>query len=82
MAQTSAVAAATPRKVGNAYILYFFLGLLGAHQFYMGKVARGLSMLFTLGWLGIGMLVDLFTLESQVIAANRKAGITMQYVHS
>lgn len=68
-----------PKSVGTAYILFAFFGLLGVHQFYLGKVGRGLSMLFTFGWLGIGMFVDLFTIEGQVIQANRKAGIAMRY---
>lgn len=67
------------KKVGTAYILLFFFSILGVHQFYLGKVGRGLSMLFTFGWLGIGVLVDLFTLESQVHDVNRRSGIRVTY---
>ena len=73
---------APPKSIGTAYILWAFLGLLGAHQFYMGKTGRGISMLLTFGWLGIGLLVDLFTMENQVIEANRRRGIIIQYVHA
>lgn len=69
-----------PKKVGTAYILLAFFSIFGVHQFYMGKVGRGISMLLTLGWLGIGVLVDLFTLEGQVTAVNRRNGIIMKYV--
>jgi TM2 domain-containing membrane protein YozV len=41
-----------------AVLLCFFLGWLGAHRFYVGKVGTGLLMLFTLGGLGLWMLAD------------------------
>ncbi len=49
-----------------AYLLWFFLGALGVHKFYLGKVGMGLLYMFTLGLFGIGLLVDLFTLAGQV----------------
>ena len=42
-----------------AFLLCFFLGYLGAHRFYEGKIGTGLLWLFTGGLLGIGWLVDL-----------------------
>ena len=50
----------------TAYLLLFFLGLLGAHRFYLGKVGTGLIYLFTFGLLGFGWIYDLFTLGRQV----------------
>ena len=38
--------------------LCLFLGWLGAHKFYAGKIGMGLLYLFTFGLLGIGWLVD------------------------
>jgi hypothetical protein len=41
-----------------ALLLVFFLGILGIHRFYVGKVGTGVLMVFTLGGLGIWVLVD------------------------
>ena len=42
-----------------AFTLCFFLGLLGVHRFYVGKVGTGLLWFFTAGVFGFGWLVDL-----------------------
>lgn len=36
-----------------------FLGYLGVHRFYVGKVGTGILMLITFGGLGIWALIDL-----------------------
>jgi len=33
------------KSVGLTYLLWFFLGLYGAHKFYLGKVADGIAYL-------------------------------------
>ena len=43
-----------------ALILCIFLGLLGAHKFYVGKTGMGLIYLFTGGIFGIGWIIDIF----------------------
>jgi TM2 domain-containing membrane protein YozV len=50
----------------TAYLLWFFLGFLSAHRFYLGKVGSGLIYLFTLQLLGIGWFIDLFILGGMV----------------
>ena len=39
-------------------LLCFFVGTLGVHRFYVGKIGTGLVQLFTFGGLGIWTLVD------------------------
>ena len=41
------------------FLLTFFVGVLGVHRFYVGKIGTGVLMLITLGGLGVWLLVDL-----------------------
>ena len=48
-----------------ALLLCFFIGFLGAHRFYVGKIGTGIVQLLTLGGLGIWALVDFFIIVFQ-----------------
>jgi TM2 domain-containing membrane protein YozV len=41
-----------------ALLLCFFLGVIGVHRFYVGKIGTGVAMIFTAGGLGIWVLID------------------------
>ncbi len=45
-----------------ALLLLLFFGAVGGHKFYEGKVGMGVLYIFTLGLLGVGVIVDFFTL--------------------
>ena len=45
-----------------ALVLAIFLGGLGIHKFYLGRVGMGILYLFTGGLLGIGWLIDIITI--------------------
>jgi TM2 domain-containing membrane protein YozV len=42
-----------------ALLLCMFLGYLGIHRFYVGKIGTGILMIITAGGLGIWVLIDL-----------------------
>jgi len=48
----------SPKSRLAAALLAWFLGVLGIHRFYVGKVGTGILMLVTLGGLGIWALID------------------------
>ncbi len=45
-----------------ALLLCIFLGGIGAHKFYEGKIGLGIVYLFTFGFLGIGWAIDFIVL--------------------
>ncbi|WFU09409.1 TM2 domain-containing protein [Rhizobium sp. CB3090] len=70
------------KSVGAAYLLWFFLGTLGAHRFYLGRTGSGAAqlILLVLGWLtayivigavllialGIWWIIDAFLIPAMI----------------
>ena len=50
------------KKKWTAFWLCFFLGFLGIHRFYVGKIGTGLLYLFTGGGFVFGAIIDLLTI--------------------
>lgn len=55
-----------------AWLLLTFLGLLGIHRFYLGKLITGILYLLTGGLFGLGILYDFWTLNDQVSQLNHR----------
>lgn len=60
------------RQTSHAYLWWFFLGAVGAHQFYLGRKWWGVAYILTVGFLGVGVLVDLFYLPAKTRKRNRE----------
>lgn len=74
---------ANRKSAGVSYLLWFFLGGLGAHRFYLGRTgsAAGQLALGLLGWLplflgwmvlGVWLLIDAFLIPDMVRTENMK----------
>jgi len=51
-----------PKSKWVAFFLCLFLGYLGIHKFYEGKIGMGILYFFTFGLFGIGWLIDCIVL--------------------
>ena len=60
------------KSVAATWLLWLFLGELGAHRFYLGRVGSGIAMLLTLGGLFIWALVDAFLVPGMLRANKRE----------
>ncbi|NGM46833.1 TM2 domain-containing protein [Rhodobacter sp. SGA-6-6] len=79
------------KSTGVAYLLWFFLGGLGAHRFYLGRpgtaviqillLLTGIFLLVPLVFWGIWLLVDLFLIPGMISGdlAARRAQLAGEY---
>ena len=49
----------SPQNWVAALLLCIFLGVLGVHRFYVGKIGTGILMLLTAGVFGILWIIDI-----------------------
>jgi len=67
------------RSTGIGYLLLIFLGVLGVHKFYLGRVLAGIiyALLFIFGWafMGAGGAVAVFGTEADVAAGGGMASL-------
>ena len=57
---TNSAVGPKPKNKWVAFFLCLFLGCVGAHKFYEGKILLGIVYLLTFGILGIGWVIDIF----------------------
>ncbi|MEM7495334.1 MAG: TM2 domain-containing protein [Myxococcota bacterium] len=62
------------KKLWVSYLLYFF----GLHRIYLEKYFSGVLYIFTLGFFGIGTILDLFLMPELVRDANMKIFVKRQ----
>ncbi len=72
---------ASPRNLLAATLLCFFLGGLGVHRFYVGKVGTGILMLLTAGGFGVWWLIDFVMLLCQAFKDSEGYTLRWDTVH-
>ncbi|MFB5192630.1 TM2 domain-containing protein [Alicyclobacillus fastidiosus] len=68
------------KSAAVAWILWLFLGAIGAHRYYMGYIGRGIVMTLTAGGLGIWSLFDAFFIQGGLRKKNQK--IEMEIINA
>lgn len=58
------VTLASDKSKKIALLLCIFLGFIGAHQYYVGRIGRGILYTFTVGLLGFGWIGDIVTIST------------------
>ena len=56
---------ASPKSRLITLLLCIFVGGLGIHRFYVGKIGTGILWLFTAGVFGVGALVDIILIATE-----------------
>lgn len=57
---TAAVPSASDKRILPVFLLCLFLGGLGVHRFFVGKIGTGIAIILTFcGFFGIWVLIDL-----------------------
>ena len=56
---TSVQATVSEKGFVPTILLCYFLGFLGVHRFYAGKIGTGILMIITFGGFGIWVIVDM-----------------------
>lgn len=88
MSERQVIIVKEEKSMGLAYVLLIFLGMLGIHRFYLGRIGTGVTQLllclvgWTTAWILIGFIplgilwiwlfIDLFLTAGMVRASNAK----------
>jgi TM2 domain-containing membrane protein YozV len=58
------------KSTGTTWLLWFFLGSLGVHRYYLGRIGSGVAMTLTLGVFGLWTLIDIFLINGMINKKN------------
>jgi len=75
--QAVADGSGSDKRILPALLLCFFVGFLGAHRFYVGKVGTGILQLLTFGGLGLWALIDFIMIVAGVFTDSAGRKITL-----
>ncbi len=70
MAHTTYVTSSSDKKRGTALILCLFGGVFGLHQFYVGRIGKGILYACTVGLFLVGWLGDLMKIITGTFTDN------------
>jgi TM2 domain-containing membrane protein YozV len=73
------------KEKSTAHILNLlgFIGLGGLHRFYLGDIGLGIAMLLTVGFCGVGTVVDIININQRVNQANTRVAMqTLEIVRA
>lgn len=71
----------SPRSNLTALLLCIFLGWLGFHRFYTGKVISGIVYMLTFGLFGLGILYDLILIACHSFKDHKGATLVWKTPH-
>jgi TM2 domain-containing membrane protein YozV len=60
------------KSISTMWLLWLFLGGFSAHEFYMGRVGIAFLRFFTAQYIGVGLIIDLFTNTARVRRYNEQ----------
>lgn len=64
MSETQYQVQTSDKSKTTALLLCIFVGYLGIHQFYVGRIGKGILYIFTGGLFCIGWWIDIFKIAS------------------
>jgi TM2 domain-containing membrane protein YozV len=60
------------KSVSATWLLWVFLGGIGGHRYYLGKIGSGILMTLTVGLFGFWTLIDAFLITGMIRKENEK----------